>query len=140
MNIPMHHFRSAPSTARINPPPPAPKPHAYAARVADLVAQGHTHTSAMIHIERSQHSARLPVSQPMLSGGKGQPRPGRATPTADRVMPHLTREWQPITPELCAAATASHDTLRMTLKRLVAAGRLECKPGAGHKPSMWRVK
>lgn len=139
MNLPMHTYRSAPSTARVSPPPQTPKPHAYADKVAELVAQGHTHTSAMIHIERQQHGPRLPVSQPLLTGGKGIPRPGRATPTADRIMPHLTAEWQAIAPELCTAVGAKHDTVRMTMKRLVATGRVECKRGSGKTPSKWRL-
>jgi len=138
---PMTAFHSAPPSSRVGMPKGEAKTPAYLARLRAMVAAGQSPIAAMIAIERGDgHAGRTPPNpQPENVGGRGTPRPGRPTPAADRIMEHMTPEWQSITPELCAAVNAHHETIRMSMKRLVSSGLVECKRGNGSTPSMWRT-
>jgi len=116
------------------------KPPAYLARFQQHVALGRTPAEAMRIIEQSDgHTGRLRISAPSGNGGKGKPRPNHRIPTRDLVIPHLTRDWQAITPEFIALVGCAHDTIRMAMKRLVIAGVVECQRSNGHRPSVWRL-
>ena len=137
---PMHAYQSI-TTARVMPPAAPTRPAAYATRMAQHIALGKTPAQAMAAIERADgHMGRVPPkAQPGNSGIRKTPRPNSAALTADRIMPHLTTEWQHLSPALCGAIGVRHETIRMAIKALVAAGKVECKRGNGRTPSMWRL-
>jgi len=136
---PMTAFRTI-ATARVMPPQAPAKPPAYATRLAQHIAMGRTPAQAMALIEQADgHRRGLPISAPSGNGGKGKPRPNHRIPTRDLVIPHLTRDWQAITPEFIALVGCAHDTIRIAMKRLVIAGVVECQRSNGHRPSVWRL-
>lgn len=116
------------------------KPPAYLTRLKQHIAMGRTPAEAMALIEQADgHRRGLPISAPSGNGGKGKPRPNHRIPTRDLVIPHLTRDWQAITPEFIALVGCAHDTIRIAMKRLVIAGVVECQRSNGHRPSVWRL-
>jgi len=135
---PITQFRTITAT-HVMPPMPPKKPPAYAARLAQHIAMGNTPAQAMALIERSEQpgAGRLPTTTPIDMGGKGKPR--LSITAQDLVMPHMTRDWQIITPDLSAKIGLHPESVRQALKRLSQAGRIECKRTNGSSPSMWRL-
>jgi hypothetical protein len=83
------------------------------------------------------HMGRVPPQPQPHTGGKGKPR--ARIPTGDLIMPHMTRDWLAITPELCGKIGVGPDAIRMAMKRLVMSGLIECKRSNGSVPSVWRL-
>lgn len=135
---PITQFRTI-TTARVMPPQAPAKPPAYAARLAQHIAMGRTPAQAMVLIERSEQpwAGRLPTSTPIDMGGKGKFR--QRITSADLVLPHITRDWQIITPEIVAKIGLHHEAVRQALKRLSQAGQIECKRNNGSSPTLWRL-
>lgn len=71
---------------------------------------------------------------------KGLPCTKVSTTTADMILPHLTHEWQVLTPAFCELVGAAHDTIRMSLKMMITAGLVEQRKTMINKPSEWRLK
>ena len=140
MITPMSHYHSAPPSPRVAMTHADAKPPAYLARFQQHVAMGLSPAQAMAEIERADgHRRGLPISAHSGNGGKGKPRPNHRIPTRDLVIPHLTRDWQAITPEFIALVGCAHYTIRMEMKRLVIAGVVECQRSNGNRPSVWRL-
>ena len=127
MNIPISHYRSAPSSPRVAMTHADAKPPAYLTRLKQHIAMGRTPAQAMQAIEQADgHRRGLPVNKLYTS-------------TADMILPHLTREWQVLTPAFCERVGATHDTIRMALKNMITAGLVEQLKGTTNKPSQWRL-
>ena len=127
-------------TARpVMPPKPAQKPPAYAARLKQHIAMGRTPAQAMALIERSEQpgAGRLPTTTAIDTGGKGKSRVSISAP--DLVLPHITRDWQTVTPDLCAKIGLHHESVRQALKRLSQSKLVECKRTNGSAPTQWRL-
>lgn len=135
---PMTAFRTI-TTTRVLPPKPAAKPPAYMARLQQHIAMGRTPAQAMALIERSEQpgAGRLPVNTPVDMGGKGKSR--ISISAADLVLPHMSRDWQIITPELSAKIGLHPESVRQALKRLLQAKHVECKRTNGSSPTQWRL-
>ena len=138
MNHPMTAYRTI-AARPVMPPKPPQKPPAYAARLKQHIAMGRTPAQAMALIERSEQpgAGRLPTSTPIDTGGKGKSRVRISAP--DLVLPHITRDWQIITPELCAKIGLHHESVRQALKRLSKSKMIECKRTNGSAPTQWRL-
>ena len=127
MITPMSHYHSAPPSPRVAMTHADAKPAPYIARLQQHVALGLSPAQAMAEIERADgHRRGLPVNKLYTS-------------TADMILPHLTREWQALTPEFCARVGAAHDTIRMSMKNMITAGLVEQRKGTTNKPSQWRL-
>lgn len=140
MITPMSHYHSAPPSPRVAMTHADAKPPAYLARLQQHVAMGRTPAEAMALIERSEQpgAGRLPSSVPIDMGGKGKSR--KAVSAPDQVLPHITRDWQVVTADLCAKIGLHHESIRQALKRLSQAGIIECKRTNGSSPTQWRLK
>ncbi len=140
---PMHAYSSTPAAARIVIEEPAPKPHAYAARVEALREQGHTYISAMQAIERSEQrgAGRLPIKMNTdTCGGRGNKRPHQTEPLTTRILAHLSADqWQPVNDEFAVAVKATRNSINEALRKMRAQGRVKYLSQAGKKKSLWRL-
>ena len=136
----MSHYHSAPPSPRVAMTHADAKPPAYMARLQQHIAMGRTPAEAMALIERSEQpgAGRLPSSVPIDMGGKGKSRKSVSAP--DQVLPHITRDWQVVTADLCAKIGLHHESIRQALKRLSQAEIIECKRTNGSSPTQWRLK
>jgi len=138
---PMASFRSVTQT-RVMPPQPTAKPPAYAARIAQHIAEGRTPAQAMQAIERADgHMGRLPVKlQESACGGRGKAKPKHTKPLTHRIMDILTSEWVYMSDEITAALGSNRENIYAALRELREQGRVEQTRVNGRNKMLWRVK